>query len=147
MASLHRFRQLFSFKIPLYHGIHWLAPSSMLGALLAGILLALGHHLFYQRLDGTVANTAGILGSDVSRQQASIAIGTAFAFLVKASLVYAVTIAYVQIFWKEAKAPNAAPTLSTLDDLSCAIDNLLVLFKPSKWISYWLLMVLATVAW
>lgn len=119
----------------------------MLGALLAGVLFAVGHHLFYQGLDGTVASDVSIFGSDLSRQQASIAIGTALAFLVKACLVYAVTVAYIQIFWKGAKAPNAAPTLSTLDDLACAIDNLLVLFKIRVWATYYVLLLVATVAW
>lgn len=147
MAPFAGLRAQLSFRLPLYHGIHWLAPISMLGSLIAGILFAVGHHLFYQRLNGTPASTISVLGSDISRQQTSIAIGTAFAFLVKACLVYAVTVAYVQVFWKEAKAPTASHTLSSLDDLSCAIDNLLVMCKIPMWLSYWLLLLIATVTW
>lgn len=85
--------------------INWLAPASMMGALLAGVLFAVGHHLFYQVLAGKTARTAtrfSFLGLDISRQEASIAIGTALAFLTKGCLVYAVVAAYIQAFWKEA---------------------------------------------
>jgi hypothetical protein len=38
------------------------------------------------------------MGSPVSKQQVNIAIGTAFSFLVKASLTFAVGLAFVQVF-------------------------------------------------
>lgn len=32
--------------------IHWLSPTLMIGTFLAGVLLAVGHHLYYQSLRG-----------------------------------------------------------------------------------------------
>ena len=38
-------------------GIHWLAPTTMILALLGGSLLALSHHLFYASLDRKAVQT------------------------------------------------------------------------------------------
>ncbi|KAL8846410.1 MAG: hypothetical protein Q9221_008491 [Calogaya cf. arnoldii] len=68
--------------------IYWTAPSLMLASLIVGTLFALGHHLFYASLDHKQASTslAGyyVLGMHISIQQFNTAVGTAFAFLVRA---------------------------------------------------------------
>lgn len=74
----------------------------MVASLIVGFLFALGHHLFYASLDRQRAATTlehyGILGMNVSIQQFNTAVGTAFAFLVRASLMLSIAIAYFQIF-------------------------------------------------
>ncbi|KAI9828006.1 MAG: hypothetical protein M1819_006849 [Sarea resinae] len=56
---------------------------------LLGVCAAIGHHVYYESLAGTLAGSA-------HRQQWSSFIGTAFAFLAKASFVSAVAVAYIQ---------------------------------------------------
>ena len=81
--------------------VHWYGPTCMLGALLAGILLALGHHIYYATLDENEvpAGDHDLRLFSVSRQQATAAVGTAFAFAVRSALVLAISSAYVQLFW------------------------------------------------
>lgn len=130
-------------------GIHWFTPTCMLGYLIAGALFATGHHLFYLRLNGTEVSTTPYLGLPVSHQEVSIAIGTAFAFLAKAALVLAMSLAYVQLFWHEAKPPRSrkAPTLGALDWTYSALDNLLVFFNLPLWWRVPSLQLLAAAVW
>ena len=130
--------------------IHWLAPTSMLATFIAGTLLATGHHLFYQRLDGTEAPTGDydIASSHYSKQQLNIQIGTAFAFLVKASLVFSISIAYVQVFWSRfCSLRQVRPTLRRIDTAFSALGNLLALFNFRVWLWDPILLSLATLAW
>lgn len=80
--------------------IHWVTPTNISATLLAGIAFALGHHFFYARLSGQNAPTGSyeFAGSRPSKQQVNIAVGTAFAFLVKSILAIAVGISYTQLF-------------------------------------------------
>jgi hypothetical protein len=64
-------------------GITWIQPTWMVLFVLFGILLALGHHLYYDSLNGITAGSA-------SRQQWPIRFGTAFAYLVTSCLNAAV---------------------------------------------------------
>ena len=123
----------------------------MLGALLTGSTLAVGHHLFYQSLDGTAAsaNTYLVLGASISYQELNIAVGTALAFLVKASLVFSVSISFIQLFWRGAKfsRPTRPITLARLDDLYSALGNMLTLCNVLLWWRFPLVLLPALVAW
>ncbi len=70
--------------------IYWITPTLLFGSLLVGTIFALGHHLFYASLDGKAAASAledhHFLGIELSSQQINTAVGTAFAFLVRACL-------------------------------------------------------------
>ena len=109
--------------------IHWLAPASMLGGLAAGVLFAGGHHLFYSSLDGKPVTNGFLFGSSISKQETRVSIGLAFAFLVKACLVFSMSVAFVKLFWREAKAPNPrhVPTLARLDSLHFVFNNIFAL--------------------
>ncbi len=76
--------------------VQWGVPISkllrMIGCVLLGILLALGHHLFFSSLNTTAVGST-------SRQQWAIAFGTAFAFLIASFLGLAVSSAYSQFIW------------------------------------------------
>jgi hypothetical protein len=135
--------------------IHWLAPASMLAALLAGILFALAHHVFYQALHGTAVPqtdytlNAGGLSTNVSRQQLTLALGTAFAFATKSCLVIAVSIAWVQCFWRTLTTRSSGKPL-TLDNVNTAfavIHNAFTLVSPAGWRRFSSLFVLALVTW
>lgn len=126
---------------------HWLAPVTMLGALAAGILLAAGHHLFYSHLEGQAVSTTSVLGSSVTQQELNIAIGTAFAYLVKSCLLSAMAVAFVQLFWREARYAVEAPTLEKLDDMYSAFFNVAGLLSVPLWMKYPLLVLVAVLAW
>lgn len=129
-------------------GIHWLAPALMLGSLLIGILFAIGHHLFYLSLSGTVASETMILGS-ITYQQANTATGTAFAFIAKSSLVFAVAIAFVQVFWRTVdERQYASPTtIQHIDILYSSLNNVFALSNALVWSKRLTLLCLVSMAW
>ena len=138
------------YKMPRETRRLWFAPASMLGALIAGIAFAAGHHLFYRRLNGRTVSTGSFLGwSSVSEQEANIAIGTAFAYLVKACIGYAISVAFIQAFWREAGVRRQArgAILADLDWIFSALDDMLSLFNFPLWLKYPTLLLTATSAW
>lgn len=88
--------------------IHWRAPTLILGSLVVGIALALGHHFYYQSLSGTTV-------SSDTRQEWALRFGTAFAFLTQSSLVASAGVAYTQRVWVTVK--KKAFPLRTLDNV------------------------------
>lgn len=62
----------------------------------AGLVLILGHHLFYASLNGTLVDNTSLFN-----QQFNIGIGTAFAFLIKSCLVLAVGTSFTQLLWQD----------------------------------------------
>lgn len=129
--------------------IHWLVPTTMFTSLLLGALLAIGHHLFYDRLSGTPTSTDSfaIAGRKLSRQQFNTAVGTAFASLVRTCLALAVTTAYVQIFWQSMKKAKRVPTLADLDWASAGTKDMLNLLNFRLAWRYPLLAILIVVCW
>ena len=129
--------------------IHWQAPATVVASLIAGTLFAIGHHLFYQGLDGRVApnDIHYILGSDVSDQQLNIAGGTALSFLVKACLFAALNAAYAQLFWRVMLHRTPEVTLERLDATFSALTNAHHMFKAKVWWRYPVLFTVALIAW
>lgn len=130
-------------------GIHWLAPASALGALAAGLLLSVGHHLFYRSLHNTPVSEGSLFGFETSQQQINIAIGTALAFLTKACMVIAISIAFVQIFWLSvhSRHSEAVPTLERIDAVYAVLENAFEMFNIRSWCSHPVLMLAAGLAW
>ena len=95
---------------------------------------AIGHHLFYQSLTGTLAPDAAyaVFGANFSKQQLNIAVGTAFAFFFKAFLVLALSIAFTQSFWWAARGHTKGKPvkLGHLDSAYSAADSVLVILSP-----------------
>jgi hypothetical protein len=138
-----------SAKMKLNASAHWRAPGRMLVGLLVGMLLAVGHPLSYSSLHRRAASASALGNSRISTQEANNAVGIGFAFLVKIALVYAVSVAVTQAFWREntAKCREDAPTLARLDAMSSVLRNLWRLFdirlsRSSPW-----LLLLASAAW
>jgi hypothetical protein len=132
--------------------IHWTTPTLMVASLIVGILFALGHHLFYASLDRKHAPTSleghSVLGTYVSTQQFNIAVGTTFAFLVRASLMLSMSIAYFQILmWSVGKYGTKGTKLGHLDVMTSALQDLVSLASFTTWRRRPWLWVLAIVAW
>jgi hypothetical protein len=77
-------------------GISLIQPMWMTVFLLLGILLAVGHHLYYASLEGSTTGSA-------SRQQWPIRFGTAFAYLITTCLNAAVGLAFTQQLWRSVR--------------------------------------------
>lgn len=125
----------------------------MLAALITGFGFALAHHFFYERLNGSEipsgTHAMGGYSSGVSKQQSNTSIGTALAFAVKTCLVLAVSIAYVQVFWKALadQSSNKPFTLQSIDNSYAALRNVTLLVNLSVWRRFPLLLALALAAW
>ena len=121
----------------------------MFAALMFGILLAIGHHIFYNSLSGKPAATDNfqVLRGQltVSKQKVAITIGTSFAFLIKAALTLAVSIAYTQIVWKTIKRQETS--LLTINTLFSILGSLLSFLRVTVWWKYPLLLLLAITVW
>lgn len=129
--------------------IHWAVPATTLSSLLVGVALALGHHLFYATLDGRSAPTDSyvVVGANISRQQLNTAVGTAFAFLVKAALALSVGISYTQIFWRRVKESRRGWTLGDIDTAYSVLSDALSFLRVAVWRRRPTLFLLAVISW
>ena len=75
--------------------LDWTVASKMVNLLVAGVIIAAIHHLFYAILDGKQAHS-GASSWDTENQAWSVRIGTALALLAKTCLAGAVAMAYQQ---------------------------------------------------
>ncbi|KAL2689019.1 hypothetical protein Neosp_003070 [[Neocosmospora] mangrovei] len=132
-----------------FSSVYWATPSLMLAALLSGVALAIGHDLFYNSLAGTPTPSVvyKIASSEVSRQQVNLALGTLLAFLVKASLVSAVSLAYLQAALRAAQSDDKPLTLANMDVLMSALRNGLSLASFGTWWKRPFLFLIALIAW
>lgn len=126
-------------------GLYWKAYTTMVSSLFCGMLLALGHHLFYNSLNGKPVGTPQHIIRMVTRQQLNLTLGTLFAFLVKACLAVAVTTAYTQIFWRAVK--KRSTILTTIDTIYYGPTNVWSLLSFSVWLKYPLLLLLVLTVW
>lgn len=110
----------------------------MLATLVAGVVFALGHHVFYDRLDGEEISagdyTMEKYNSGITKQQTNTEIGTGLAFAVRTCFVLAVGTAYVQLFWKYFhESSSKSLDLQSIDMAYSAPRNAFLLAKPSGW--------------
>lgn len=124
----------------------------MLGSLLSGLAFAIGHHFFYQSFHHQPAPTTfdemTLLGTKLSLQQFNTAVGTAFAFWVRASLVFAVGIAYLPaMMWSLSTGRDGKVDISSMNILMSALGNLLALTYFNKWWRRPVLYAIALAAW
>ncbi|OJD38906.1 formylmethionine deformylase-like protein [Diplodia corticola] len=95
-------------------GIHWKSPTLMLSLFFFGVGCCIGHHFFYQFLDGKPVESS-------ITQQWAIRIGTGLAFLAKASLAASVGVAFTQRLWVTLR--TKALSLRAIDNVfSLAVD-------------------------
>lgn len=132
--------------------LHWLASSLAAGSFLTAVLLAIGHDQFYQYRNGSITSTAeyNLLGNRFSTQQFNLAVGNAFALLVRSAFALSTSIAFCQVFWRLARQESNSrqpPTLKRLDAAYSATSNLFNLFYIPIWCRYPLLFSTAVVSW
>ena len=129
--------------------IHWVVPATMVGALLLGLLFAVGHHLFYSSLAGTRPPIAiyKVAGSSFSGQELNTAVGTTFALLVRSCLVLAISLSYIQLVWYAVKSSGRELTVADMDKVTSALGNLLVVFNVFAWWRWPLVLLTAAVSW
>ncbi|KAI0428325.1 hypothetical protein F5Y09DRAFT_357831 [Xylaria sp. FL1042] len=110
----------------------WRASASITSSLFAGILVSVGHHLYYASLEGTLVEGERVIaGYHVSNQTFATAVGTAFAFIVRAFLVFAVSGAYVQVFWQAVTHARKVNTLEEIDAMFSILSNLFAFCQGS----------------
>jgi hypothetical protein len=91
--------------------IHWQLPAIILVLFIAGVMGAVGHHLFYTSLHGKPANN----------QLKMVRYGTALAFFTKSTLVGSVVLSYRQRIWQTFR--SKAMTIKAIDSLFTATED------------------------
>ncbi|GIZ48251.1 hypothetical protein CKM354_001131900 [Cercospora kikuchii] len=97
---------------------HWLTPTVLVTSFLAGVALAIGHHLYYQSLEGV---------SPEGRQYNPVTIGTAIVFMVRTTMIITVTTAYWQVFWRVLRRRLPIATIDSLAGALSAVYEVLSL--------------------
>ncbi|KAL4768995.1 hypothetical protein BDW60DRAFT_210403 [Aspergillus nidulans var. acristatus] len=118
--------------------IGWRCPTLMVGLVISGAMLSVGHHYYYTSFGG--ARVA-------SREQQTwaIRIGTGFAFLIKSCLVSAVGLAAVQVTWATLRRKSVR--LSGIDSMFAVRGSPLAFLTLDLWLYAKTLTVLAIVSW
>jgi hypothetical protein len=91
--------------------IHWTTPAIIMSLFIAGVVAAVGHHLFYTKLNGQVATD----------QLKMIRWGTALAFFVKSTLVGCSIMCNRQRIWRTFR--RKAMTIDGIDGLFSAPED------------------------
>ncbi|KAF7937248.1 uncharacterized protein EAE98_001562 [Botrytis deweyae] len=118
--------------------INWQQPTFMCSILLCGLILAIGHHVYYHSLSGTPAG-------DATRQAWSIRFGTAFAFLVVAFFKAVTVSALGQYLWSVVRSKGL--NISDLDRLFALTSNPISMFSVSVIKNASLAALLGTIFW
>lgn len=122
--------------------VHWLNPVLLLSTFSSAVFLALAHHLVYNYFDDKVLSS----NMDSQYQQKLISrVGTALAFLVKATLTVTISIVFSQQFWLS--LGKKAERISDIDAISSVRGNILQLFRVQLWFRQWILAGLAVLMW
>ena len=129
--------------------IHCLAPTTIILALLIGILLVSGHHVFYAKLDSksVPTGTYALARKQLPKQQLNTFVGIELAFLVKTFFSIALSTIYVQFFWKSFNVAKQRPTVTELDSAYSGTQNLFNLLNLKIVWRYPFLVLLALVFW
>jgi hypothetical protein len=125
------------------------ARMTMVIMLIFGMGLAAGHHLFYQSLAGqpppsSVYDISG-LSVRLTGQQVNLAIGSAFAVLVKAALEIAVDTAAEQASWSAIRTQSIK--LASIDNLLVTRNSVWSMLDIRLWRTSLRTMLLSTVFW
>lgn len=91
--------------------VHWSTPATLAALYLAAVIAAVGHHVFYLKLDGEPAEN----------QLKMMRYGTALAFFVRSTLVGTVVLCYRQRIWHTFR--KKAMTLRAIDGLFAATED------------------------
>jgi uncharacterized membrane protein len=106
--------------------------------LVLGILLSVGHHLFYASLDGGIVQT-------LSQQEWYLRTGTGFSFLVRAFLSASIGSAYIQLLWHNLKSTTTS--ITGVDALLGILHNIRDLTLWELWSTRPILTAVALLIW
>ncbi|KAH8670218.1 hypothetical protein BGZ60DRAFT_527700 [Tricladium varicosporioides] len=118
--------------------IYWRSPASMVAAFVVGILMAVGHHLYYSSLDSDIVGNP-------DEQQGKLRYGNFFAFATQFTLASSVGFAYTQWLWRTLRKRTI--TVSCLDSAFSADTVLMSMFNPEMWWKLKLASLLALLVW
>ncbi|KAF4501988.1 hypothetical protein FAGAP_1779 [Fusarium agapanthi] len=118
--------------------VHKLTPALMTGSLFLGLVLAIGHHLYYHYLDGRVIKSQ-------NQQEWFLRVGTGIAFLARALLSAAVGFAYTQILWRTLRSKSV--TIEGVNSLFGVLHNAWDFTTWELWTAAPALAVVAIIAW
>jgi hypothetical protein len=117
---------------------HWAIPTLMTSSFFAAIVFAIAHHLYYAKLNNTLVGPT-------TKQQWPIRFGTAFAFLVKASLTTATGTAYIQWVWRICRQQPV--TIGAVDSAFAVDRNPFLLLNWGFISDFQLPVLLAAILW
>ncbi|KAJ4031899.1 hypothetical protein NW761_012955 [Fusarium oxysporum] len=118
--------------------LHKLTPVLMTGSLFLGLLLAIGHHLYYHYLDGRIIKSQ-------NQQEWFLRVGTGIAFLARALLSAAVGFAYTQILWRTLRSKSV--TIEGVNSLFGVLHDAWDFTTWELWTAAPALAVVAIIAW
>ncbi|KAH7155246.1 hypothetical protein B0J13DRAFT_582323 [Dactylonectria estremocensis] len=110
----------------------------MFGSVLLGLLLAVGHHLFYNSIDGQVVESS-------DQQVWNLRVGTGMAFVVKASLTAAASMAYTQLLWHTLRSQEIS--LNGIDAVFSVVNNVYGFTTMEIWLRCPALVCIAFMIW
>ncbi len=120
-------------------GVKWhQQPACMMLCAISGALLAVGHHLYYSRMDRTPA------GSE-NKQQWAHTFGNIFAIAVGTLFATANRMAYKQYFWLVVR--RRALTIAALDSLFSLTSDVTGFFVVELWKQSTLAVTIALICW
>ncbi|EKJ68806.1 hypothetical protein FPSE_11023 [Fusarium pseudograminearum CS3096] len=108
---------------------------SMIACLIIGAAAAIGHHFFYNHLDG----------QEAKNQQWMLRAGQLISFIANANFILAAVMAHQQVAWR-AVGQNGF-SIHAVDSLFGATHNLVELFNREAWAKSWFVMFLALYMW
>ncbi|KAG5751776.1 hypothetical protein H9Q69_006083 [Fusarium xylarioides] len=118
--------------------VHKLTPVLMTGSLFLGLVLAIGHHLYYHYLDGRIIKSQ-------NQQEWFLRVGTGIAFLARALLSAAVGFAYTQILWRTLRSKSV--TIEGVNSLFGVLHNVWDFTAWELWTAAPALAAVAIIAW
>lgn len=121
-----------------HHRSQWNKTSSMFGSLFIGVLLAVGHAVFYWWLNGKKVD-------ETLSQTWVTNIGTAFAFIFKMFLVISAGIAFAQHQWRNLKAQTFE--VEQIDTVTTMTEDIFSLLDVRLWARVPTLVIIAAITW
>lgn len=123
------------------NGPHWVAPTLMSLGLSCGIGFAIAQHFFYSYLNGKATDGNETYFS----QRINNGISTALAFAIKTLLVYSISVAYVQLFWRTLRKEKVE--IARIDSLFILLQSAIEFRHLHVWINFPALAVAALISW
>ncbi|KAM0229028.1 hypothetical protein ACHAPO_010306 [Fusarium lateritium] len=108
---------------------------SMIACLFIGVAAAIGHHFFYNHLDGREA----------VNQQWMLRAGQLISFIANANFILAAIMAHQQVAWRAVGQKGFS--IHAVDSLFGATHNIVELFNREAWAKSWFVMFLALYMW